>query len=61
MLTKSEGATLEALVGATGWQSHTVRAALTSLRKRGFSIEREHVDGGGISVYRIVETAERVA
>ena len=40
MLAKSEGASLDALVAATGWLPHSARAALTSLRKRGFAIER---------------------
>ena len=40
MLTKDKGATLAALVEATGWLPHTTRAAMTGLRKRGFAIER---------------------
>ena len=44
---------LEELVEATGWQKHTVRAALTGLRKRGRSISRERADG--TSRYRIGE------
>jgi len=52
MLTDKSGATLDALVEATGWLPHTTRAALTALRKRGFSIERARE--GDASVYRIV-------
>lgn len=33
-----EGATLVELTALTGWQPHTVRAALTRLRQRGFKI-----------------------
>jgi Protein of unknown function (DUF3489) len=40
MLSKQQGTTLDALVKATGWLSHTTRAALTGLRKRGFAVER---------------------
>ena len=40
MLSKQPGATLAALVEATGWLPHTTRAALTGLRKRGFAVER---------------------
>jgi hypothetical protein len=47
------GATLNALVEATGWLPHTTRAALTGLRKRGFSIERTREEGAD-SIYRIV-------
>lgn len=38
------GASLEEMIEATGWQPHTVRAAITGLRKRGFTIER-HMEG----------------
>ena len=53
MLGAKNGVTLEALVEATGWLPHTTRAALTGLRKRGFSIERTREEGSN-SVYRIV-------
>lgn len=51
LLTRHEGASIEELVAATGWLPHTTRAALTGLRKRGFEIGREAVDGA--SRYRI--------
>jgi Protein of unknown function (DUF3489) len=53
MLSAKKGATLNALVEATGWLPHTTRAALTGLRKRGFSIERTREEGSD-SIYRIV-------
>jgi hypothetical protein len=53
MLCTKKGATLDALVDATGWLPHTTRAALTGLRKRGFAIERTREDGSD-SIYRIV-------
>ncbi len=40
MLRRQEGASLAAIADATGWQAHTVRAALTGLRKRGHAVER---------------------
>jgi Protein of unknown function (DUF3489) len=52
MLSSNGGATLAALVKATGWLPHTTRAALTGLRKRGFSVERSR-DAGEASIYRI--------
>ncbi|HXW22466.1 MAG TPA: DUF3489 domain-containing protein [Rhodomicrobium sp.] len=61
MLTKPEGATIAALVSATGWQPHTARAVLTGLRKRGFAIERARVDGAASSLYRIASTASLAA
>jgi DNA-binding IclR family transcriptional regulator len=52
MLTKDKGATLAALVEATGWLPHTTRAAMTGLRKRGFVERTRHEKLG--SLYRIV-------
>lgn len=40
LLQSGTGASLEDMTAATGWQAHTVRAALTGLRKRGFSVQR---------------------
>ena len=54
MLSKDDGASLDALVKATGWLPHTTRAALTGLRKRGFLVERVRDESKG-SLYRIVE------
>ena len=59
MLSKAPGATLDALVRATGWLPHTTRAALTGLRKRGFVLERNH-NGNGKSTYRINGEPDRV-
>ena len=56
MLSTKGGATLDALVEATGWLPHTTRAALTGLRKRGIAIERAREDGEA-SVYCIVGSA----
>jgi hypothetical protein len=55
LLKRTEGATLDELVEATGWLPHTTRAALTGLRKKGHKIERAKVEGG--SRYAIVGTA----
>jgi DNA-binding IclR family transcriptional regulator len=40
MLRTGTGASLDEMVEATGWQPHTVRAAMTGIRKRGFAITR---------------------
>ena len=61
MLAKPEGATIAALVSATGWQPHTARAVLTGLRKRDFAIERARANGGTTSIYRIAATAAPAA
>jgi hypothetical protein len=55
MLCKDDGASLDALIQATGWLPHTTRAALTGLRKRGYAVERIRDQSKG-SLYRIVET-----
>ena len=45
LLRSEGGVALAAIVAATGWQSHTARAALTGMRKQGHAIERSKVDG----------------
>lgn len=52
LLRAEGGATLTAIVAATGWQAHTTRAALTGLRKKGHAVERASIEGA--TVYRIV-------
>ena len=52
LLQRRCGATIPTLIEATGWLPHTTRAALTGLRKRGYAIAHERIDGGD-SVYRI--------
>ncbi len=51
LLRRSEGATLDEVTTATGWQKHTARAALTGLKKKGHTIER--VKAEGVSRYHI--------
>jgi hypothetical protein len=48
MLLEPGGAGLQSLMTATGWQAHTVRAALSGLRKSGLSITRRTGDQGPI-------------
>ena len=45
LLAQPEGATLDELVSATGWQPHSVRAGMTGLRKQGLTVMRTKVDG----------------
>lgn len=40
LMGEGNGASLEEMCEATGWQAHSVRAALTGLRKRGVVITR---------------------
>lgn len=39
---------------ATGWQSHTVRASMTALRRRGYTIERGI--SGNVTVWFIAQS-----
>lgn len=55
LLKRKNGATLDELVEATGWLTHTTRAALTGLRKKGHTIERTKVDG--VSRYTVTATS----
>ena len=48
-----DGATLAELVANTGWLPHTARAALTGLRKRGYTVRIDRADKARGSVYRI--------
>ncbi len=54
MLARKAGADLIALQKATGWQPHSVRAALSILRKAGYKIDRLPPDAdGGTATYKI--------
>lgn len=55
MLESADGATLEEIIAATGWQAHTVRGAISGAIKKKLSltVDSEKVDGRG-RVYRIV-------
>lgn len=54
-LTKPDGATLDELVAATGWQKHSVRGAISGALKlkHKLTVLSEMIDGKG-RVYRIV-------
>ena len=40
LMQRKTGATLDDLIEATGWLPHTTRAAMTGLRKKGYTIEK---------------------
>lgn len=56
MLKHAKGADVAALSQKLGWQPHSTRAALTGLRKAGFTIARVEREGSRTASYRI--TAE---
>jgi len=53
LLLQKEGACLDEMTEATGWQSHTVRASMTALRKRGYTIEKR--SGTNVTVWFIAD------
>ena len=58
MLAKPAGATIEAIMTATGWQAHSVRGALSGAIKkdRGLTVLSEKTEAG--RTYRIPAPAE---
>lgn len=57
LLRRAEGARIEEMMTATGWQTHSVRGAISgSIKKRlGLTVSSNKIDGA--RVYRIVEQA----
>lgn len=56
LMTQQGGATLDHMVEATSWQPHTVRAALTGLRKKGHRVTSEKHDR--VRTYRLAAGTE---
>lgn len=52
LVVRDEGATLDQMIAAMGWLPHTTRAALTGLRKAGYAIDSDKIDG--VRTYRAV-------
>jgi uncharacterized protein YcnI len=54
MLRAPDGATIEEIIAATGWQSHTVRGAMSGALKKkfGLKVTSEKVEGRG-RVYKL--------
>jgi uncharacterized protein (UPF0128 family) len=52
LLIRDSGATLDDMISATGWLPHTTRAALTGLKKKGYTLSSDKVDG--VRTYRAV-------
>ena len=54
LLRRSSGATNAQIQKVTGWKPHSVRAALTGLRKKGHDVQRGK-DTKGVTTYRITK------
>ena len=52
LLSRPDGAAMPEMTNVTGWQSHSVRAAITGLRKRGIAVLCGKSDAG-TTVYRV--------
>ena len=52
LVVRDEGATVDQMIAVTGWLPHTTRAALTGLKKKGYAISSDKVDG--VRTYRAV-------
>lgn len=52
LLVRDEGATIDKMIATTGWLPHTVRAAMTGLKKLGYAIDSDKIDG--LRTYRAV-------
>ena len=52
LVTRETGATLDQMIAVTGWLAHTTRAALTGLKKKGYAISSDKVDG--VRTYRAI-------
>lgn len=55
LVERKHGATLQAMMDATGWQAHSVRSGLTGLRKAGVTLERR-ANRKGETVYTARQT-----
>lgn len=47
LISRKSGATIEQIEKATSWQPHTVRAAISRLRKRGMTVLLSQAAKGG--------------
>ncbi|WP_221796184.1 DUF3489 domain-containing protein [Aquisediminimonas sediminicola] len=56
LLGQKDGVALADLGELTGWQPHSIRAALSGLRKRGYAVE--HAIRDGVACYYLIGAAQ---
>jgi biotin operon repressor len=61
MLKKPHGTRVSLIGEKLDWQSHTVRAAISGLRRKGFEVSRTKAKKSGETVYAIVGTKSSAA
>lgn len=47
LIRRPEGASLKDLIEATGWQAHSIRGLISTMRGKGVQIESAHIPGIG--------------
>jgi hypothetical protein len=55
LLRRREGATLEQMMKATGWQAHSVRGAMSGSLKKKLGLTITNIKDGETRIYRIVD------
>lgn len=55
LMRRAEGATIEAMMKATGWQAHSVRGAISGAVKKAMSLQVTSEKVDGVRVYRIAQ------
>ena len=56
LINRPKGASIAELQKTVDWKPHSIRAALTGLRKKGHDVQREK-DAKGVTVYRLAKEA----
>jgi predicted ArsR family transcriptional regulator len=57
LLVRKSGADTKTISTRLGWQAHTIRAAISGLRKDGYSVEVVPASGKAATRYRISDAA----